>query len=143
MTDSTLEVELSEWCQSYVTAFSAYDVSGIEDHWAFPALIIHGRTRMVFKSAEHFSRNTSALLSFYKRQGVVRADRKLVSCLMMNSDVAAMTVSDRMIDAAEQEIVSWRAAYVLQRIDGGWRAVSAVADGEGAAWKARGTPLGS
>jgi len=145
MTDhaEVLASELDAWCQSYVTAFSAYDAVGIESHWTFPALIIQGERSLVFKSSDHFTKNTEALLGFYKREGVARADRKLISCMRMGEATAAMTVEDNMLDDAGGEIVSWQAAYVLQQIGGKWRAVSAVADGESAAWAARGTPLGS
>lgn len=134
---------LAAWCKSYVTAFSAYDAAGIEAHWAFPALIIHDGARTPFKSAEHFTRNTSALLSFYERQGVAQAERKLISCMSMGDGAASIVVHDRMLNSTGGEIVTWQAAYVLQRIDGDWRAVFAIADGEKAAWNKRGTPLGS
>ena len=139
----SLEAELAKWCTSYVAAFSRYDAAGIGAHWAFPALIIHDGNRISFNSAKQFSGNTEFLLDFYKRQGVSRADRKVLSCMAMNADTACMTVQDQMLDAAEQEIVGWQAAYVLQHVDNNWRAVCAVADGEAAAWRARGTPLGT
>ena len=138
-----LEAMLSAWCQSYVDAFSDYDAEGIERHWVFPALIINDGKRIAFKSAEQFTRNTSALLGFYKRQGVARAERKLITCMQMHIDVAAMRVHDQMLDASGNNIVEWQAAYVLQNTEGAWRAACAVADGEADAWKARGTPLGS
>jgi len=53
-----------------------------------------------------------------------------------------MIVSDVMSTANGDEIASWQAAYVLQRVNGAWKAVMAVADGETDAWAARGTPLG-
>ena len=53
-----------------------------------------------------------------------------------------MIVSDAMFTEDGTEIAYWQAAYVLQRVDGVWKAVMAVADGETEAWAARGTPLG-
>ena len=143
METSTLDKELSAWCTSYVTAFSAYDADGIGAHWAFPALIIIGNRRISFKSADHFLANTEMLLGFYKRQGVAKAERQLISSMPMTDEVAAMVVKDRMVDARGAGIVTWQAAYMLQKSGGDWRAVSAVADGETDAWNARGTPLGS
>lgn len=139
----SLEEELASWCQSYVDAFSAYDVAGISAHWSFPALILQKGRSISFPSESVFARNTEALLGFYKRQGVARAERALACCLSMSIDVAAMRVRDRMLDVRGDDIVSWEASYVLQRVDGVWRAVCAAADGETDAWRARGTPLGS
>lgn len=139
---ATLEADLDAWCQSYVTAFSAYDAAGIGDHWLFPALIISSGRNLVFKTREHFDANTGGLLDFYKREGVAKAERGVLSCLAMNDDTAAMRVCDAMLDGDGNTIVTWEAAYTLRKTDEGWRAILAAADGELAAWAARGTPLG-
>ncbi len=140
MTD--LHNELAAWCQSYVAAFNAGDVDAITAHWTFPALTTQAERSYTFKTAEHFAKNTNILLGFYSAQKVTRVVREVQSCHQMYDGVAAMTASDVMYDAQGTEIASWHAAYVLQRIAGAWKAVMAVADGETAAWAARGTPLG-
>lgn len=134
--------EIEGWCKSYVTAFSAYDAPGIGAHWAFPAVITQAGRRISFRSREEFDANTAALLSFYQRHGVDRADRQLVDLLALNDATVAITVADTMRTSDGSPIVDWRAAYVLQRIDLEWKAIMAVADGELAAWRERGTPLG-
>ena len=116
MTD--LRDELEAWCQSYVTAFSAYDAPAISSHWTFPSVIAQSGRSISFKSAEHFDQNTSSLLGFYKSQDVDNAVRTVVDFLPMNDETVAMTVA------------------------GKWRAVMALADGEVSAWANRGTPLG-
>ena len=141
-TSSELSKDLSGWCQSYVAAFSGYDASGIIAHWAFPALILNEGARIVFKSADQFLRNTDMLLSFYERQGIARAERRLLACFEMSASAASMRVHDVMLDRESSVIAEWEASYLLQRIDGAWKAVFAVADGEAAVWKALGTPLG-
>lgn len=140
MTD--LQAELADWCQSYVAAFNEGDADAIAAHWTFPALTTQTGRSYTFKSAEHFAKNTGVLLSFYQAQGVQRVVRQLDTCHALHDGVASMTVSDVMYDADGMEIAGWQAAYVLQRVSGGWRAVMAVADGETDAWTARGTPLG-
>ncbi|MDG1825712.1 MAG: hypothetical protein P8H62_05525 [Henriciella sp.] len=139
---TNLRDELEAWCQSYVTAFSAYDAPAISSHWTFPAVIAQSGRSLSFKSAEHFDQNTSALLGFYKAQDVDKAVRTVVDFLPMNDETVAMTVADKMLTPKGEIIVEWQAAYVLQRIDGKWRAVMALADGEVSAWANRGTPLG-
>ena len=130
------------WCESYIAAFNAADAGQITAHWSFPALIFQAGGRLAFDNGERFTRNTAALLGFYARQGVARAERAIAGRLDMGADGLALSVADRMLDAEGDEIVSWRAAYVLQRLDGSWRASAAFADGELAAWAQRGTPLG-
>ncbi|MEO0549410.1 MAG: hypothetical protein AAFZ91_05780 [Pseudomonadota bacterium] len=138
-----LATELEAWCASYVAAFSAYDAEGVSAHWAFPALILQGKHRLVFAEEAKFTKNTENLLAFYRRQDVDRADRKLLEAFEMGDATAAMRVEDQMLTPDGDLIATWQASYMLQKQADGWRAVSAVADGELAAWAARGTPLGS
>ncbi|MEM7458141.1 MAG: hypothetical protein AAF331_01640 [Pseudomonadota bacterium] len=138
----TLKTELENWCQSYVSAFADYDAERISQHWTFPALTTQAGRSFVFKSDEHFAKNTARLLEFYRSQAVARVERKIVDCGLLHQDAASMVVSDVMFTERNDPIASWQAAYVLQRVDGAWKAVMAVADGEIDAWAARGTPLG-
>ena len=139
---SDLSADLSAWCQSYVGAFMDFDAAAIAGHWSFPALTTQAGRSFAFKSSEHFAQNTDRLLGFYKGQGVALVERKLLDCHLLQSETATMTVADIMLTDAGEEIASWQAAYVLQRVAGVWKAVMAVADGETEAWAARGTPLG-
>lgn len=140
MTD--LRADLEAWCQSYVTAFESYDAEAIAAHWTFPALTTQSGKSFAFKSEEHFAKNTGLLLGFYQAHNVTRVERRVVDLLKMSPEAVSMTVQDRMLDADGSEIAAWQAAYIVQRVDGTWKAVAAVADGEVAAWAARGTPLG-
>lgn len=137
-----LRRELEAWCQSYVGAFNAGEADAIAGHWSFPALTTQAGRSFAFKSAEHFAKNTDRLLGFYRAQHVDRVERALVECHMLHENAAAMTVSDVMYSPTSEIIARWQAAYVLQRVQGAWKAVMAVADGETEAWAARGTPLG-
>ena len=119
-----------------------FDAVAITAHWSFPALTTQSGRSFAFKSSEHFGKNTDRLLDFYKAQGVALVERELVDCRHLQLGIATMTVADIMFTDAGEEIARWQAAYVLQRVDGAWKAVMAVADGETEAWAARGTPLG-
>ena len=136
-----VRADLEAWCRSYVTAFESYDAEALAAHWTFPALTTQAGKSITLKSAEHFAKNTGLLLGFYKAQKVERVERRVVELLDMSAGAVSMTVQDRMLDAEGNEIAAWQAAYVLQRVDGAWKAVAAVADGEVDAWAARGTPL--
>ncbi len=140
MTD--LRIELNAWCRSYVAAFNAEDAEAIAAHWTFPALTTQAGRSFTFKSAEQFAGNTGKLLGFYRAQLVDRVEREVIECHAMHRDAVAMTVSDVMYTAEGDKIASWQAAYVLQRVQGDWKAGMAVADGETEAWATRGTPLG-
>ncbi len=138
----SLQTELADWCQSYVAAFNREDADAIAAHWSFPALTTQAGRAFTFKSAAHFAKNTGTLLGFYRRQNVERVERQLVAAHRLHRDTASMIVDDVMYAPDGAAIARWQAAYVLQRVDGAWKAVMAVADGETEAWAARGTPLG-
>lgn len=131
------------WCQSYVSAFSAYDVAGIASHWVYPAQVLQKGRMFTFAEQDAFARNVSGLCGFYRAQGVARAKRDLLDMFEIGAGVAAIRVKDIMLDVTGDTIVSWQAGYTLQETDKGWRAMFALADGETVAWAARGTPLGT
>jgi len=137
-----LRETLDAWCQSYVEAFCAYDAPAIAAHWTFPALTTAAGRSFSFKSSEHFAGNTDRLLDFYRKQDVAKVERSIVACGHLAPGIAHMIVQDKMLSGQGEAIAEWEAAYVLQSIDGKWKAVMAVADVEMAAWAARGTPLG-
>jgi len=105
-----LRTTIDNWCQSYVTAFSAFDVEAISKHWAFPALIVAGHQNLTFQSADAFNRNTDGLLGFYRKVGVARAHRKLLTVSEMGQGTASITVADKMVDRDGAQIVTWEAA---------------------------------
>ena len=140
---SELRSELEAWCASYIEAFMAWDAVAVSAHWAFPALTTQAGRSFVFKSEEHFAKNTQRLLDFYKSQNVARVERIVVDTLKLSETVVSLTVSDCMLSEDGTLIAAWQAAYVMQRRDSIWKAIAAIADGEVAAWAARGTPLGS
>ena len=140
---SEIRTELDAWCESYVAAFERSDAVAIAAHWTFPAVTTQAGQSFAFKSAEHFEKNTGRLLGFYQRQAVATVHRHVLCHFEMGDNAVAMTVADDMRDASGATLASWEAAYVLQRTDGQWRAVAAIADGEVAAWAERGTPLGA
>ena len=139
---SSLRSDLEAWCASYIDAFMSWDAEAIAGHWAFPALTTQAGRSFAFKSTDHFAGNTQRLLEFYKAQDVAKVERQVVEVLPMSETSVSLTVSDRMKTADGILIASWEAAYVLQAREGQWKAIAAIADGEVAAWAARGTPLG-
>ncbi|MEO9968317.1 MAG: hypothetical protein ABJG15_00585 [Hyphomonadaceae bacterium] len=142
MTGTVLRGELEAWCAHYIEAFMAFDAEAIGAAWTYPATVNQAGRIFVFEDQERFVRNTKKLCEFYKRQGVARAERRVVEVLSLGKDTASMLVSDIMYDAAGSALAQWQAGYTLVRIDGDWKAVFAVADGETESWAARGTPLG-
>lgn len=141
--DLTLKTELEAWCASYVTAFEAFDVEAIGQHWAFPAMVVSNRHQLVMADSDAFNRNTGKLTSFYERQNARKVRRQVLQANVMLAESAMMRVKDTISTPAGDPITEWVSAYVLRKTDAGWKAIFADATGEADAWAARGTPLGS
>lgn len=139
--DPELRTVLEDWCASYVAAFSTFDVPAIARHWTFPATVVLWGKPGLLADADAFITNTERLCGFYRAQGVAMAERSVREVLLLAPGSAAIQVDDVMRDSSGTQITGWSAGYLLCETGEGWRACSAVADGEMDAWATRGTPL--
>jgi ketosteroid isomerase-like protein len=128
---------------AYAAAFSARDMDAIVDAWTYPCLITQRAASFAFPDRDSFRKNVSSLDGFYVRQGVAKASGTVRQVAEPHDGVAVVEVDYELADASGQRIVAWPTTYTLRRNKtGAWKACFAIADGEVAAWAARGTPLG-
>ena len=85
--------------------------------------------------------NTAALLTFYDEIGVVKAERTCLKAEFMTQTELVMWAEDQFYGAGDELLAQWQAAYALRSNSQHWQAILASAEGEQAAWRARGTPL--
>ena len=126
----------------YADNFSRGDIAAVNDAWAMPCFISGPRSG-AFTDAEVFARNTEGLVAFYAAQGLAKAEKTVLSAEVQYDGVTLVRTADRLSDAAGEEIATWEHLYLMRRFSDGWKVVTAICDGEVAAWAARGTPLGS
>ncbi|MGD9981937.1 MAG: hypothetical protein AB7H66_08805 [Hyphomonadaceae bacterium] len=136
----SVQQEAEAFVASYVDAFTRWDVDAACAHWAGGGLFLMPAGNAAL-DASAFRDNVAKLMDFYRRQHVAHPDAKLVSCAELFPGLAEVRVTYRLFDSAAAEIVAWEHIYLLRKTKR-WFAVLAVADGEIAAWAARGTPLG-
>jgi hypothetical protein len=136
--------EAQSFFDAYARAFTAKDVEAVADQWSFPCLITQQTGAFPFADRAAFTKNTSALQSFYDRQGVALALARVDKVNPLYEGVAAVTVYYTLSNSDAEPIAGWLTTYILRRgKDLVWRASYAVADGEITAWAERGTPLGA
>ncbi len=129
---------------AYAGAFARRDMGAIAAMWQYPCFISDPNGGAAFRDADAFRRNLDRLSGFYDAQGVAHADARVQTANTDFDGVAQVRVDYRLADANGQTIIAWPTDYVLRRGgDGAWKACFAIADGEVAAWAARGTPLGA
>ena len=80
------------------------------------------------------------LMDFYCREGVVRPEGELLSASELFPNVAQARMAYRMLGEGDELIATWEHVYILRRSDR-WRVTLTIADGEMAAWAARGAKL--
>ena len=122
--------DISIFFDVYAQAFSRADVDAIAGAWSLPAVIStaeHGP--VCFADDVAFRRNTEALCAFYARQGVARAEKRVVSVQHLSAATASVVTADRLYDAEGGLVAAWKHAYVLRERAGRITAFAAVADG--------------
>jgi hypothetical protein len=77
------------------------------------------------------------LMDFYRRQGVVKPEGKLLSEAELFPNVAEARMEYRMLGEKGDLIAAWEHVYILRRTDS-WRVTLTIAEGEMAEWTARG-----
>jgi hypothetical protein len=134
--------QVDAFFQDYAGAFSRRDVDRICQLWDYPAFMSYeGRQAALDRDA--FRTNTEALCAFYDRQGLARAEKQVLELARLTATTASVRTEDRLYDAAGRLIAQWEHVYLLSETADGLRAAAALPDNELAAWRARGTPLGS
>jgi len=133
---------IQRFFQSYADAFSRSDIDDICEKWAYPAYFVANGHRASLAAPE-FKKNTEALCQFYALRGVARAEKEVIEISRLTGSTISVRTADTLFDAAGDEIVAWEHVYLLSDTTDGPRVVAAMPDAELAAWRDRGTPLGS
>lgn len=134
--------QVEEFFERYAQAFSRFDVDAVCDLWAYPAYFA-GRGKRASLDEEQFRANKHALCAFYKSQGMAGAGKRVVDFSPLTETVASVRTADEIVDDAGATIINWEHAYLVSETPDGLRAIVAMPDHELAAWRARGTPLGT
>jgi len=132
--------EIEAFFAGYVDAFARWDFDAVAALWMSPGLFMTPAGSLAL-DADAFRDNGAQLLAFYRAQGVSRPEGELVGCERLHDGVVLTRMRYRLFDMSGAQVVEWEHDYILRRTGEGWRAAFAVADGEIAAWAARGTPM--
>ena len=132
----TFREEVASFFVEYVDAFVRSDVDALTDLWDAVGLF-PSPTGNFAMERQAFRDHCVTLMDFYRRQGVVRPEGELLSADELFPDVAQARMAYRMHGAGEQLVAEWEHVYILRRTNR-WRVSLTIADGEMAAWAAKG-----
>ena len=138
-----LQEAAADFFRSYAAAFSKGDARAITGFWAFPAFVTTPQGNAAFEDPERFEANTTALCAFYSRQGLTKVEAETVSINELHQGIALVKTHYRLYGNQDSLIVAWMHTYLIRHERDDIKLITAIADGELAAWEARGTPLGS
>ncbi len=135
----TFQDEIAAFFDSYVDAFARWDADAVCDLWEPVGLFPSpgGNSAM---DRQTFRGHCAALMEFYRQQGVVRPVGELLSTAELFPHVAEARMAYRMEGEGAETVAEWEHVYLLRRTDR-WRVTLTIADGEMAAWAARGAQL--
>lgn len=134
------QTEIEAFFTGYVAAFARNDAAALSEMWDEIGLFPSPGGNFAMERAA-FRDHCVALLDFYRQQGVVEPQGTLLSATELFPDVAQTRMAYRMIGEGDALVAAWEHVYILRRTDR-WRISLTIADGEMAAWAARGAALG-
>lgn len=135
----TIEQELTDFFAHYVDAFARNDADALSALWDAVGLFPSPTGNFAMERAA-FRDHCATLMDFYRLQGVVRPEGKLLSVSELFPNVAEARMAYRMLSDDNKLIAAWEHVYILRRTDR-WRVTLTIADGEMAAWAALGANL--
>lgn len=135
----TFHEQIVGFFKNYVDAFARNDADALSELWDMVGLFPSPTGNFVMER-EAFRGHCVKLFDFYRQQGVVRFAGNLISATELFPDVAQARIAYRMHGANDVLIAEWEHVYILRR-SACWRVSLTIADGEMAAWAARGALL--
>lgn len=131
--------QISGFFKEYVDAFARNDADALSELWDAVGLFPSPTGNFAMDRGA-FREHCVGLMDFYRRQGVVRPQGELLSATELFPNVAQARMAYRMFGPADALIAEWEHVYILRRTDR-WRVSLTIADGEMAAWSAKGVGL--
>jgi hypothetical protein len=138
-TNMTIHDEIQAFFVSYLDAFASNDSDALSELWD-PVGLFPSPTGNFAMERQAFRDHCVTLMDFYRKQGVVKPVGELLAAAELFPNVAEARMAYRMLGEGGELIAEWEHVYILRRTDR-WRVSLTIADGEMAAWAARGAQL--
>lgn len=134
----SLHDEIAAFFDRYLDAFARWDADAICELWE-PVGLFPSPGGNFAMDRDTFRSHCATLMDFYRAQGVVRPLGELISAAELFPQVAEARMAYQMEGGDAETVAAWEHVYILRRSDR-WRVTLTIADGEMAAWAARGVP---
>ncbi len=128
--------EIAVFFERYVGAFVRRDADALCELWE-PVGLFPSPTGNFAMDRQTLRDHCVTLMDFYRKQGVVQPVGELLATTELFPNVAEARMAYRMLGEGAEIIAEWEHFYMLRRTDQ-WRVTLTIADGEMAAWAARG-----
>ena len=135
----TVHDEIAEFFVEYLDSFVRNDADALSELWDTVGLF-PSPTGNFAMPRQAFRDHCVTLMDFYRQQGVVRPEGELLSSDELFQNVAQARMAYQMLGVGEELVAEWEHVYILRRTDR-WRVSLTIADGEMAAWAAKGVQL--
>lgn len=126
--------DVEEFFRAYGAAFAAADVAGISALFAYPAHVVSDTgeqvSRVGIPSAEAFAAPLEQVLDMYRRVGCKRIRVADLDVEQLSPALRRAAVRWALHGLADLPLYEFTTSYVLARLDGRWRALSAVSHDE-------------
>jgi GH43 family beta-xylosidase len=135
----TFRDEITDFFSHYVDAFTRENADALSELWDEVGLFPTPTGNFAMERSA-FRDHCVSLFVFYRSQGVIRPEGTLLSADELFPGVAQARIAYRMMDKDDVPVAEWEHVYILRHTDR-WRVSLTIADGEMAAWTAKGVQL--
>ena len=132
----SVQDEIKAFFGDYIDAFARNDADALSELWDAVGLFPSPTGNFAMERKD-LRDHLVTLMDFYRRQGVVRPKGELLSADELFPGVVQARMAYGMIGEGDDPVAGWDHVYILRRTDR-WRVSLTIADGEMAAWAARG-----
>jgi hypothetical protein len=126
--------DVDEFFRAYGAAFQARDLAAVCALWSFPAHIVSDGvdqvSAVVVPSAEAFRGPLEHLFDMYSRVGCKRIEVRALEVDELSGSLRRATVKWGLVGLADLPLYDFTTSYLLARLEGHWRALSAVSHDE-------------
>ena len=130
---------VDEFFRAYGAAFEAGDVAAITALWVYPAHIVSDAgdqvTSVAVPSPEAFGKPLEHVLEMYRRVGCKRIAVRELDVEELSASLRRAVVTWGLVGLADLPLYDFTTSYVLARVEGRWKALSAVAHDEVKAYR--------
>jgi len=132
------EAEVRSFFDRYTAAFSALDVAGILDHFAFPCQIATEKAGWAFTDRASIEADMNGFVQFYAAQDFARAELTRLDYQPLSETFGLAHVNWRLLRTGDKTLVDVETTYILRMDSDAPAIIGILGHNEDGQWQRKG-----